>query len=231
MAQIQFNAAVVDPFGDRTPVPAGNYRVVLKQSGIEVPKSGQGKMVQLQMSVVEGEQQGKVIFQNINYLSPNPTAQQIGQSKLSSLCHVCGVLQLQDTQQLHGIPFRVQVSVSEDGKYNEVDAFQRDDGQPIVKGVAGPTAGAPAQAPSWAAPAPQQGQPPAPQPAPQQAQAPAPQPWQQPAAPVQQQAPAPQQMPAPQSPPWQQPQQGQPPAQQPPQQGQAPATPPWQRPS
>jgi hypothetical protein len=230
MAQIQFNAAVVDPFGDRTPVPAGNYRVVLKQSGIEVPKSGQGKMVQLQMSVVEGEQQGKVIFQNINYLSPNPTAQQIGQSKLSSLCHVCGVLQLQDTQQLHGIPFRVQVSVSEDGRYNEVDAFQREDGQPIVKGVAGPTAGAPTQAPSWAAPAPQQAAP-APQPAPQQAQAPAPQPWQQPAAPVQQQAPAPQQMPAPQSPPWQQPQQGQPPAQQPPQQGQAPATPPWQRPS
>lgn len=226
MAQIQFNAATVDPFGDRTPVQPGEYRVIVKQSNIEVPKNNSGKMISLQMSVIEGEQAGKVIFQNINYLHSNPTAQQIGQSKLSALCHAVGVLNLQDTQQLHGIPLRIQVSVSEDGKYNEVDAYKRDDGQPIVKGVAGPAAGGGAAAPAWAA----QGQAPAPQ---QQApvqQAPAPQPQQQWTPPAQQQAPAPQQQAPAASPPWQQPQAQQAP-QQAPQQMPAAQTPPWQRPS
>lgn len=205
MAQIQFNAALVDPQGDRTPAPAGNYLVVLKGSKVEVNKGSTGKMIACTFEVIDGELKGKTIFQNINFLHQNPVAQEIGQSKLSALCHTVGVLQIQDTQQLHGIPLRIQVSVSDDQKYNEIDAYQRADGQPLVKGAAVPAGGGQQAAPAWAtqAPAPQQQAPANVVPMPQ-AQPPAA--WQQPQAPVEpQHAPQPQQAPA-ATPPWQQPQ-------------------------
>lgn len=237
MAQLQFNAATVDPFGDRTPVPAGEYPVVLVQSSAEANKQNSGKMLSCQFRITEGDLAGKVIYQNINYLHNNPAAQEIGQAKLSALCHAVGVLQIVDSQQLHGIPLRIAVSVSSDNKYNEIDAYKRADGQPIVKGAASPVGGAAAAAPpAWAQPqqqapanvVPMPQQQPAPvaqQPAPQQyapppqQQMPQAQPPAQWAPPPQQAAPAPmQQAPAPQPAPQMQPPPAQPPGG---------VTPPW----
>lgn len=258
---VQFNAALVDPAGDRTPVPAGGYSAILKSASVETTKAQNGKFISCQFGITAPpEFAGKTVFYNINFLNANPTAQEIGQSKLSALCHAVGVLQIQDVRQLYNIPLGIEVTVSEDNKYNEITAFRRADGQPIVKGMGSAPGAAPGgAAPAWAQPAapaqqaPQQAAPayaqqPAPQQPPQQAwtppaqqQAPAPvqQPWQPPA---QQEAPPAQQ---PWTPPAQQQQQPipaaqppaawQPPGQQPaPQQAPAPqgaVTPPWIKPA
>ena len=124
----------------------------------------------------------------MNLQNPNPVAAEIGYKRLSAYCHATGVIQVQDSQQLHGIPFKARVSVRTDttGQYdpsNEVKAVKHineDTGTTAAPAAqqwqaAPPAQPAPAAAPAWTA-APQQQAPaqwaPPQQPAPQQAPAP-----------------------------------------------------------
>lgn len=165
MSAIQFDATKVNPSGDRSPVPAGQYKVMISSTEIkETAAKNGGKYIPVGLRILEGPLANKMLFDNVNYLNPNPTAQQIGQERLSAYCHATGVMQLSDTTQLHGRPFQVKVSASEEdekdkatgaitGKRirNEVDAVLREDGSQIVAAASG---GAPANAgsppPAWA---------------------------------------------------------------------------------
>lgn len=217
MAQLNFDARQVDPQQSFEPIPAGWYNMMIVESEMKPTSNGQGAYLQLSLKVVDGQYAGRQVFDRLNLQNQNPVAAEIAYKRLSAYCHATGVIQVQDSQQLHGIPLKARVSVRTDstGQYdpsNEIKAVKH------INEETGTTA-APAQqgfqAPAQQAPAqqfPQQGFQ-QPQQAPQQQ-------WQQPPA---QQAPAPQQQ-------FQQPAQ-QPQFQQPAPQQAAPAqggqTPPW----
>lgn len=256
MAQLNFDASQVAPSEALEAIPAGWYNAQMTASEMKPTADGTGAYLQAEFTVLSGDYAGRKLFDRINLRNKNPVAVEIGYKTLSAICHAVGVIQVQDSQQLHGRPLQLKVSLraagpGADGKHyeasNEVKGYKAMDGAGV------PMAGAPAGgAPSWApqapaqqaapqyappaAPAPQQWAPPAQpaaaapqqwqQPAPQASQAPAPQQW---APPAQQAAPAPQQ--AAPTPPWQ----GQPAAQapavgQPVAQSNAPV-PPWAQPA
>lgn len=256
MAQLNFDASQVAPSEALEAIPAGWYNAQMTASEMKPTSDGTGAYLQAEFTVLSGDYAGRKLFDRINLQNKNPVAVEIGYKTLSAICHAVGVIQVQDSQQLHGRPLQLKVSLraagpGADGKHyeasNEVKGYKGMDGAGV------PMAGAPAGgAPSWApqapaqqaapqyappaAPAPQQWAPPAQpvaaapqqwqQPAPQAPQAPAPQQW---APPAQQAAPAPQQ--AAPTPPWQ----GQPAAQapavgQPVAQSNAPV-PPWAQPA
>ena len=256
MAQLNFDASQVAPSEALEAIPAGWYNAQMTASEMKPTSDGTGAYLQAEFTVLSGDYAGRKLFDRINLQNKNPVAVEIGYKTLSAICHAVGVIQVQDSQQLHGRPLQLKVSLraagpGADGKHyeasNEVKGYKGMDGAGV------PMAGAPAGgAPSWApqapaqqaapqyappaAPAPQQWAPPAQpaaaapqqwqQPAPQAPQAPAPQQW---APPAQQAAPAPQQ--AAPTPPWQ----GQPAAQapavgQPAAQSNAPV-PPWAQPA
>ena len=216
MAQLNFDARQVDPQQSFEPIPAGWYNMMIVESEMKPTSNGQGAYLQLSLKVVDGQYAGRQVFDRLNLQNQNPVAAEIAYKRLSAYCHATGVIQVQDSQQLHGIPLKARVSVRTDstGQYdpsNEIKAVKH------INEETGTTA-APAQqgfqAPPQQAPAqqfPQQGFQ-QPQQAPQQQ-------WQQPPA---QQAPAPQQF----QQPAQQPQFQQPASQQAPVQGGA-QTPPW----
>ena len=58
----------------------------------------------------------------------NPVAVEIAEQQLSAICHSTGVIQLQDSSQLHGIPLDIKVKVrAADGTYeasNELSGFR-----------------------------------------------------------------------------------------------------------
>ena len=228
MAQLNFDASTVAPNESIEAIPAGWYNAQIDQSEMKPTKDGSGAYLELRFSILDGQYVNRKVFTRLNLRNANPAAQEIAYKQLSAICHATGVLQVQDSQQLHGRPMKIKVSVrAASGDYeasNELKAFKN-----INEQVDGPV-GAPAAqggAP-WAgqqAPAAQQAAPwagvPAATPAPTQqfappVQAPAPaaaapqwqppaaqQPWaQQPApqAPVQQPAPQPQSAPAPAAP-------------------------------
>lgn len=208
MANLNFNAQTVEPQAAFDPLPAGWYQMQIVESELKPTSNGEGQYLQLKLQVVAGEHASRVVFERLNIVNRNPTAQEIAYRTLSSICHATGVIQVEDSQQLHGIPMEVKVSVrpAKDGY----------DASNDIKGYRALNAGmmqaAPAQAQPQQAPQggqwtpgglPQNAQP---QPAWQQgwqqpAQQQAPQGWQQPQA-----APAPQQAPAPQPPVQQAPQ-------------------------
>lgn len=214
MAQLNFDARQVDPQQSFEPIPAGWYNMMIVESEMKPTSNGQGAYLQLSLKVVDGQYAGRQVFDRLNLQNQNPVAAEIAYKRLSAYCHATGVIQVQDSQQLHGIPLKARVSVRTDstGQYdpsNEIKAVKH------INEETGTTA----------APAQQWQQPPA-------QQAPAPQQFQQP----QFQQPAPQQAPAQggaQTPPWMQGQQApaqatQPAPQQAPQAAPAAGpTPPW----
>lgn len=208
MAQLNFDARQVDPQQSFEPIPAGWYNMMIVESEMRPTKDGNGAYLQLTLKVMDGQYAGRQVFDRLNLQHQNPVAAEIAYRRLSAYCHATGVLQIQDSQQLHGIPLKARVAVRTDstGQYdpsNEIKAVK-----PINEETG--TTAAPAQQGFQAQP--QQ----APAPQPQQALQ---QQFQQAFQPQLQ--PAPQQASAPQQPQFQQP------APQPaPAQGGAP-TPPW----
>jgi hypothetical protein len=149
MAVLPFDATAVAPQQTYTPLPAGVYTTAIVDSEVKGTKSG-GTQAVFQLQVVEGEFTGRKVFARINIANPSPEAERIGQSQLSALCHACGVLQLQDTSQLHGKVIRARLTVRKDttGQYgdsNEVKGFEAPGGTqpaPVAAPVAAPAAAA-----------------------------------------------------------------------------------------
>ena len=252
MAQLNFDATQVAPEMGFETVPAGWYNAMIDQSEMKPTKDGSGAYLEARFNIIDGQYANRKIFMRLNLRNTNPVAQEIAYKQLSAIAHAVGVLHVQDSSQLHGLPMKVKVKLRKDttGQYedsNEISTIKNINEQvdmgaqaPAAPGGFGggaapggmppgfgaPQGGFPQQAPAQAAPAAQPWQQPA-QAAPQQQ--PAQQPWQQPAP--QQAAPQPQQAPEQQQPAqqqWQQPAAQQPwqqaPAQQAPvQQQQAPA--------
>lgn len=232
MAQLNFDARQVDPQQSFEPIPAGWYNMMIVESEMKPTSNGQGAYLQLSLKVVGGQYAGRQVFDRLNLQNQNPVAAEIAYKRLSAYCHATGVIQVQDSQQLHGIPLKARVSVRADstGQYdpsNEVKAVKH------INEETGTTA-APVQGgfQAQAQQPPQQGFQQSPQQQWQQPPAQFQQPAQQQPAPQQFQQQAPQQA-APaqgeQTPPWMQGQQA--PAQAAPQQAPAAGpTPPWAQP-
>lgn len=250
MAQLNFDASQVAPdTGGGDPVPAGWYNVMIDESEMKPTKAEGGLRLSLRFTIRDGQYANRKVFTGLNLKNANPVAQEIAYKQLSAICHAVGVMQVQDSQQLHGRPLKIKVKVkAAQGDYeasNDITAYKNINDQvdgPAAGGAptGAPWAGQPTAAPVAPAqqfasvlPAPAQAAPAWQPPAAQQpwAQVPAPQ-FQQPVQqPVQQ--PAQQfQQPAPQEAPAQQFAPAQAPGAVPPwmQQASAPAagaTPPW----
>lgn len=212
MVALRFNASQVQPNAALEAIPSGNYPVIITKSEEKPTKSGQGRYIEFEMTIQGGQFHGRKVFDRLNIHNQNQQAVDIAYSTLSAICHVTGRLDIQATEQLHGVPFTAVVVKKErddqpgsGNMTNEVKGYKDINGNdPGFAGNAGAQTGA---APNWAQNGqPAQNQPPQTQQFQQPQTQQAPQQWQQPA---QQQAPQTQQP---------QVQQGQPPAngQQPP---------------
>lgn len=161
MAFLNFNAEAVEPQQSFEPIPAGTYHAAITESEIVNTKSGTGQMLKVTWQVIEGPLAGRKVFDRLNIANNNPKAEEIGQRQLSALCHAAGVLKLQDTQQLHGIPVAIKVTIRKDdtGQYsdsNEVKDYRAiPGGKPMASAPGTLTPPAPyAAAPAAAAQAP-----------------------------------------------------------------------------
>lgn len=102
-----------------TPIPAGNYVAEVNRSEVKATKDGRGSYLSLSLKVLEGDFAGRLIFQNITLTNANATAQTIGREQMAQLAGACGVLNLQDSEQLHGKPIGIRVAIETDksGQY------------------------------------------------------------------------------------------------------------------
>lgn len=203
MVQLAFDATKVNPStGGGDVFETGEYTFQIVSSSAKATKKGDGTMLLLEASCLEEGFAGKRLTIRLNVQNPSPQAVEIAYRDLSAICYVTGQLQIQDTQQLHGRPFRIRLEKiprqDDPNKFgNEIRAYMDVQGNaPGQAAAAGGNApAAPPQAPQSAPPAA-----PAPAPAPAAPAAPAPAP----AAPPWGAAPAPAAPVAGSVPPWQQ---------------------------
>ncbi len=153
MAVINFNAQQVKPQDSFEPIPANWYNVMIDESEIKPTNAADGHYLEMRMTVMDGEYANRKLFGRFNIDNKNQTAVDIAYAQLSSICHAVGVLQVDDTNLLHGKPFQVKVTVRPpQGAYdasNELKAFKACDGN--VSSSAASTGGQPKEAPAWAA--------------------------------------------------------------------------------
>jgi hypothetical protein len=118
-----FDAASVEPNAPLEALPPGDYRVQILQSEMRVTKAGTGQILWLDMEVLEGPLKGRHLYDQLNLINPNPTAEEIAQRTLSAICHAVGKLQVADSEELHFQPLLVRVAVKPNG-YNEVKGYK-----------------------------------------------------------------------------------------------------------
>lgn len=156
MAQLNFDATQVEPDEGRVgPVPAGWYFVSMDESELKPTQAEGGLRLATRFNIVDGQYANRKIFCGFNLKNANPVAEEISRKQLSALAHACGILQVADSSQLHGVIIKVKVKVkkaAQDSGYddqNEITAFKSKD---YVEG--GEASGGPATVvPTMAAPA------------------------------------------------------------------------------
>src|SRR3954453_21639282 len=99
-----FDATGVEPSAPREALPPGDYTVQIVQSEMRVTKAGTGQMLWLDMEELEGPHQGRHVYDHLNLVNSNPTAQDIAQRTLGAISHAVGKLQLGGSEELHLLP-------------------------------------------------------------------------------------------------------------------------------
>ena len=106
-----FDANSVEPTTAYELLPAGKYRAQIVESEMRVTRNGMGQFLWLMLDILEGEQKGRKIFDQLNLVNPNPTTVEIAQRTLSAICHATGKMHVSDSEELHLIPMTIQVKV------------------------------------------------------------------------------------------------------------------------
>ena len=132
-----FNAHDVDPTTPFDPVPAGKYLAAVTASEMKPTKAGDGRFLELELTILEGPAKGRKVWDRLCLVHPNPEAVKIARSNLSALCRAVGVMQPKDSVELHNLPLLVTVKCKKrddtDEMTNEVRGYARKEaaaGQP-----------------------------------------------------------------------------------------------------
>lgn len=112
MAHLGFDATQVQPdTGQLDPIPAGWYNAMVDESELKPTSDGLGARLAVRFNIIDGQYANRKIYTGFNIRNANPVAQEIAFKQLSALAHAVGVLQVQDSQQLHGIPLKIRVKI------------------------------------------------------------------------------------------------------------------------
>ena len=122
MAQLlqAFNAQQYDPTQGVGGLPIGRHPVIVESSEVKANKANDGGYLQLNLKVIDGPQAGTVGAYRLNLYHSNPQTVEIANRQLSAISHVTGVFMIQDSAQLHNIPFIIEVGPQKDAQYTEV---------------------------------------------------------------------------------------------------------------
>lgn len=142
MAQLTFNANTVAPdTGTGDPVPAGWYNVQMDESEMKPTSGGDGAYLNCRFAVLDGAHVGRKIFGRLNLQNKNAVAQEIAYKQLSAICHAVGMLEIQDSTQLHGRPLKIKVKLRPaSGDYeasNDISAYKNIN-EPTAGAIGGP---------------------------------------------------------------------------------------------
>lgn len=113
MAQLiqAFNAQQYDPTQGGGNLPVGRHPSIIESSEVKANKANDGGYLQLNVKLIDGPQTGTTGAYRLNLYHSNPQTAEIAHRQLSAICHCVGVFNVQDSSQLHNIPFIIEVGL------------------------------------------------------------------------------------------------------------------------
>lgn len=113
-----FDASTVPDREEFTPLPPGVYTAMIVAGEEKLTKKG-GKMIVLQLTVMEGEYAGRNLYENLNIKNDNPKAEEIAFRTLGEIVKAVGKTTIKDTDELHNKRLYVQVAVDPPSPYTD----------------------------------------------------------------------------------------------------------------
>ena len=155
MAQLlqAFNAQQFDPTQGGGSLPVGRHPCIIESSEVKANKANDGGYLQLNVKLIDGPQTGTTGAYRLKLYHSNPQTSEIAHRQLSAICHCVGVFNVQDSSQLHNIPFIIEVGLQKGEEaaqkgYTEVKkVFDINGNEPGKAGQSAPAA-QPQQQPS-----------------------------------------------------------------------------------
>jgi len=151
MAQLTFDANNVAASEGFDVLPKGKYLCMAVASQIKPTAKGTGDYLEITFEVLDGQGKGRKIWERLNIRNVNKKAEEISQRQLSALCRSVGVLNLQDTDQLHNIPVVLDIDIEQREGYepqNRVKGYGASGNTQPVAASPALRSSAPAAAPS-----------------------------------------------------------------------------------
>lgn len=113
MAGLNFNAQEVAPQQAFENLAPGWYTGKMIESEMKPTQAGNGSYLECTFEIIAPAQfAGRKLWDRLNLNNPNEKAVEIAYQTLSAICHATGVIQVQDSQQLHEIPMDIKVGMS-----------------------------------------------------------------------------------------------------------------------
>ena len=126
-------------------LPAGDYLMQVVQSEVRSTKDGSGQYIWLEMDILDGEHAGRKYWERLNIWNSNPQAVEIANRALTSLTRACGLVAVEDTEEMHFKPFKVRMGVSK-----RKDTGELQNRATYLAAEGGPAASAPQRTPAMA---------------------------------------------------------------------------------
>lgn len=128
MATLNFNANEIPEDEGFEPIPEGEYSCQIIRSEMKDTKAGTGQYLELRVQILDAPYTGRLIFERLNLINPNEVAVKIANRTLADICLACGVDEVEDSEELHGIEFVAKVVMTEaNGDYppgNEIKKYK-----------------------------------------------------------------------------------------------------------
>ena len=111
------------------PISAGEYTAEIIEATVTQPQSGDGHMLTLIWKILDGDHEGRQIFQRLCYQHSNPQAQDIARRMLKDICVALDLNEsVTDREIFKFKPAKVRVGI-------EIDKFGQFDDQNKIKRV------------------------------------------------------------------------------------------------
>jgi len=121
-----YNIHEVEPMGNFEPLPADWYKCVITSAEQKPNSKKTGAYLELRIEVIDGQYQGRLVFDRLNLINPNSVAVDIARRSLASIAQAISV-DVKDSVELLDKPLMVKLAVrpAENGydESNEVKGY------------------------------------------------------------------------------------------------------------
>ena len=146
----KFNANEVEPTTVFEPLPAGKYLAAITASEMKPTKKGDGSYLEMELTVLGDTYKGRKVWDRLCINHPNELTQKIARGTLSAICRAIGVLQPNDSVELHNLPLVISVRLKKREDTGELSneirgysARETSQPQPVSQAPRTPAASAP----------------------------------------------------------------------------------------